>query len=140
MPNTDGESIIEQNLAEEAKAIAVLAFRNGPLEDVHAGQECPQCSGKTEYSHITQAEMKRIMKNAVNKIYALLWIRTHCADAYPNIISFGTRFSSHWDPPERTRQELEGLARMADIQSGAHQGQKSAGPSVKRRLKSKGTR
>jgi hypothetical protein len=28
------------NLAREAKAIVVLAFRNGPIEDLHAGKPC----------------------------------------------------------------------------------------------------
>ena len=67
--NTDNSLILDQRLAEEANAIAALAFRNGPLEDVHAGRECPVCSGKPEYSHITRGEMKGIMKNAVNKVY-----------------------------------------------------------------------
>ena len=30
----------------EAKAIAVLAFRNGLIGDVHAGQRCPTFDGK----------------------------------------------------------------------------------------------
>lgn len=28
-------------LTDEAKALVVLAFRNGPIEDVHAGKTCP---------------------------------------------------------------------------------------------------
>jgi hypothetical protein len=32
-------------LAREAKAIVALAFRNGPIEDVHAGKICPTCEG-----------------------------------------------------------------------------------------------
>jgi hypothetical protein len=47
-------------LVREAKAIVALSFRNGPIEDVHAGGPCPVCHGKTEYSHITQDEMKLI--------------------------------------------------------------------------------
>lgn len=76
MPDIGSELAIDEGLAEEAKSLVVLAFRNGPIEDVHAGIECPHCGGKSEYSHITQDEMKAIMKNAVNKVYALLWIRT----------------------------------------------------------------
>jgi hypothetical protein len=122
MANADKELVLDQELAAEAKAIAVLAFRNGPLEDIHAGQECPTCSGKIEYSHITQDEMKRIMKNAVNKIYALLWTRTHCPDVYPSIVGVGARFAGNWDPPERSRQEIEQLARMADLLAGVRGG------------------
>jgi hypothetical protein len=53
-------------LAREAKAIVALAFRNGPIEDVHAGKSCPTCDGKAGYSHITDGEMLRIMKSAVD--------------------------------------------------------------------------
>lgn len=115
MGNTEKELILDKELAEEAKAIVVLAFRNGPIEDVHAGGECEHCAGKREYSHITQAEMKRIMKNAVDKVYALLWARTYCPDVYPAIVSAGSRFTLDWDQPERSRQEIEQLARMADM-------------------------
>jgi hypothetical protein len=33
---------LEPELAQEAKALVVLAFRNGPSEDMHAGSPCPQ--------------------------------------------------------------------------------------------------
>ena len=56
---------LDPELAAEAKSIVALAFRNGPIENVHAGKECPTCAGKPEYSHITQGEMKNIMKLAV---------------------------------------------------------------------------
>jgi len=56
---------LDPQLAAEAKGIVALAFRNGPIEGVHAGKECPNCAGKAEYSHITQDEMKNIMKRAV---------------------------------------------------------------------------
>ncbi len=32
---------LDTQLATEAKAIVALAFRNGPIEDVHAGRVCP---------------------------------------------------------------------------------------------------
>jgi hypothetical protein len=66
---------IDQALAAEAKSIVALAFRNGPIEDVHAGKECPLCAGKPEYSHITQDEMKTIMRQAVDTVYNLLWLK-----------------------------------------------------------------
>jgi hypothetical protein len=56
-----------RELAREAKAIVALAFRNGPIEDVHAGQPCAACTGKPGVSRISDDEMKLIMKNAVNK-------------------------------------------------------------------------
>ncbi len=47
-------------LAREVKALVAMAFRNGPIENVHAGKTCPTCQGKPEYSHITPAEMREI--------------------------------------------------------------------------------
>jgi hypothetical protein len=45
---------LDAELAKEAKAIVTLAFRNGPIEDVHAGKVCPVCNGSSEYSRITE--------------------------------------------------------------------------------------
>lgn len=41
---------LDPQLAAEAKSIVALAFRNGPIEGVHAGKECTACAGKPEYS------------------------------------------------------------------------------------------
>ena len=114
MPDTGKELALDEGLAEEAKSLVALAFRNGPIEDVHAGIECPYCGGKSEYSHITQDEMKAIMKNAVNKLYALLWIRTHAHEVFPPIVKAGSLYTTSWDPPESTRKEIEHLAHFAD--------------------------
>jgi hypothetical protein len=40
---------LDPELAAEAKSIVALAVRNVPIEDVHAGRECPTCAGKAEY-------------------------------------------------------------------------------------------
>ena len=56
---------LDPELAAEAKSIVALAFRNRPIEDIHAGKGCPTCSGKSQHSHITQTEMKKIVKKAV---------------------------------------------------------------------------
>ena len=63
-------------LAKEAKSIIALALRNGPIEDLHAGVSCPPRAGNQEYSHLTNDEMKLIMKSAVNRVYKLLWLKT----------------------------------------------------------------
>ena len=31
---------LDPELAAEAKSIVALAFRNGPIEDIHAGKDC----------------------------------------------------------------------------------------------------
>lgn len=56
------KTTLDPELATEAKSIVALAFRNGPIEDIHAGKECQHCAGRPEYSHITQDEMRHIMK------------------------------------------------------------------------------
>lgn len=84
----------------EAKALTALAFRNGPIEDLHAGKACPLCAGNTECSHVSDEEMKEIMKAAVNAMYRLLWQRDHDPDAYLKSLLQGERFTLRWDEPE----------------------------------------
>jgi len=90
---------ISSKLAREAKAIVALAFRNGPIEDVHAGKLCPTCAGKSEYSHITQGEMKQIMKNAVDHVYRLLSLKNNDPGKYEATIDFGSKYTVAWDDP-----------------------------------------
>jgi hypothetical protein len=88
------------NLMREAKSIVALAFRNGPIEDLHAGGPCPICTGKTGYSRVSDAEMKLIMKNAVNRVYRLLRLKADDADGYEREIVLGERYTAKWDDPE----------------------------------------
>lgn len=91
---------LDPELAAEAKSLVALAFRNGPIEDVHAGGECPTCSGKPEYSRITDAEMKNIMKNAVNALYKFLWMKKNDPEKYEASIELGNRYTRSWDDPK----------------------------------------
>ena len=91
---------LDSKLAAEAKSLVALAFRNGPIEDVHAGRDCPTCAGKSEYSHITEAEMKIIMKNAVDTVYKLLWMKTNDPEKYAASIELGSRYTQSWDDPK----------------------------------------
>jgi len=77
-----------------------LAFRNGPIEDVHAGKECATCAGKSEYSCITQAEMKNMMKQAVDTVYKLLWLKRNDPEKYEVTLEFGNRYTRFWDEPK----------------------------------------
>jgi hypothetical protein len=90
----------QRELAREAKAIVALAFRNGPIEDAHAGKPCPTCEGNPGYSRISDAEMKLIMKNAVNRVYALMRLKTSDPDRYEHEIAYGERCAARWDEPE----------------------------------------
>jgi hypothetical protein len=88
-----------EQLAREAKAIVALAFRNGPIEDFHAGRVCPTCQGQAGFSRISDADMKRIMKNAVDHVYALLCLKDENPAEYESRITFGERYTAHWDEP-----------------------------------------
>jgi hypothetical protein len=90
----------QRDLVREAKAIVALAFRNGPIEDIHSGKTCPTCDGNAEYSRITDTEMKGIMKNAVNRVYWLLRLEASDPEEYERQIAFGARYTSKWDDPE----------------------------------------
>ncbi len=86
-------------LAAEAKAIVALAFRNGPIEDVHAGKPCPTCSRDASYSRISDAEMKLIMKDAVDQVYSLLWMKQNKPIAFAASLELGRRYATAWDDP-----------------------------------------
>ena len=91
---------IDPDLAKEAKSIAIHAFRNGPIEDIHAGTNCPRCAGREKYSHITDCEMKLLNKTFVNRVYTLLWLKTHEPEKYKAVVELGALFASGWDEPE----------------------------------------
>jgi hypothetical protein len=90
----------QPELMREAKAIVALAFRNGPIEDIHSGKVCPTCKGEAGYSRITDAEMKQIMQNAVNRVYSLLRLKAVDPAEYARQIAFGARYTTGWDDPE----------------------------------------
>lgn len=90
-------------VAREAMALVALAFRNGPIENVHAGKVCPTCDGNPEYSHITQDEMRTIMKAAVDRMYTYLLLKENDETAYEALLSFGARYTKAWDEPVLTK-------------------------------------
>ena len=90
----------QHDIVREAKAIVAIAFRNGPIEDLHAGKPCPACEGKAGYSRISDTEMKVIMKNAVNRVYSLLQLKADDPDGYEREIALGERYTAKWDDPE----------------------------------------
>jgi len=92
---------VDPELALEAKMIVALAFRNGPIEDLHAGKTCPTCSVESGYSRISDEEMKEIMKAAVNSVYSLLWKKDNDSEAYAKSLVLGARYTQHWDDPEQ---------------------------------------
>ena len=99
---------LDPDLAREVKALVALAFRNGPIEALHAGKPCPVCSGRAEVSHITDEEMKVVNKAAVDALYSLLWKREFDPAAYEEAIAFGRRYTMHWDDPELKKPRRAG--------------------------------
>src|SRR5690242_18705859 len=89
-----------KHLARESKVIVALAFRNGPIEDVHSEKTCPTCAGNPAFSHITDEEMKRIMKCAVNRVYEMLCEREFAPERYEKTLHFGDGYAANWDDPE----------------------------------------
>jgi hypothetical protein len=87
MPTTAND----HDLAREAKAIVALAFRNGPIETLHAGIPCPACQDRPGTSRISDGEMKLIMKDAVNRLYALLQLKANDPARYARELAFGER-------------------------------------------------
>jgi hypothetical protein len=70
-----------------------MPFSNGRIEDLHAGIGCPTRAGKEKHSHITQAEMKRIMKNAVDQEFTLLWLRDNEPEKFRIAVECGALFT-----------------------------------------------
>jgi hypothetical protein len=89
-----------QQIAREAKAIVALAFRNGPIEQIHAGRPCPMCADRSGFSRITDDDIKLIMKNAVDHVFALLVLKRENPEEYESKIQLGERYTAKWDEPE----------------------------------------
>jgi len=104
--------IVDTKLAREAKAIVALAFRNGPIEDVHAGRACPTCCGMSGYSRVTDEEMKLIMTTAVDHVYKLLWLRDRKPREYEDQIKF-----ARWVPLKQTCTAKRRPSRNVEIRS-----------------------
>jgi len=99
---------LDPELAREAKALVALAFRNGPIEDLHAGRRCPACSGNAGVSHISDDEMKNLMKLAVDSLYRLLWLQEYDPVAYNEKLTLGRRYTLRWDDPELKKPVRKG--------------------------------
>jgi hypothetical protein len=101
---------LDRTLALEAKAMVALAFRNGPIEAVHAGSPCAACCGNPAVSHISDEEMKAIMKSAIDTLYQLFWQRENDPAAYLEVLAFGERNTINWDDPELEKPRRRGIS------------------------------
>ncbi len=81
----------EFSVRDEANALTAFAFRNGFIEELHAGQTSPLLS-QPGYSRISNEEMRRLMIEASEKLARMLtcmreapqeyesWLRRDLAD------------------------------------------------------------
>ena len=84
-------------LRDEANAIVAMAFRNGPIEDLHAGKPS-ELLDKPELSRITDAEMKKIMLAACQVIETLLREKqTDPGAYYMKLMQYNHIYCKAWD-------------------------------------------
>jgi hypothetical protein len=84
-------------LRDEANAIVAKAFRNGPLEDLHAGK-WSELLDNQELSRITDEEMKALMIFACEQVVQLLRMKeTDPEGYYLEMMSYGWRFCRGWE-------------------------------------------
>ena len=84
-------------LRDEANALVAWAFRNGPLEDLHAGKSSPLVDDPT-LSRITDDEMKTLMLSACRQLAELLELKaSNPADYERQIKSYGFRYCRKWE-------------------------------------------
>ncbi len=84
-------------LRDEANAIVAMAFRNGPMEDLHAGERS-ELLDRPELSRITDQEMKVIMLNACEVVERLLRQKQEDPAAYYQVIlTYNLRYCRRWD-------------------------------------------
>jgi hypothetical protein len=104
----------QQYSARLAKALAALCVRNTFLEDLHAGASVVSKAGDfsdvkvvtpdreipwNEVSRISQPEMKKLMKQVVNKLYTVL-MSLEDEEAMHLVFRGGQDYAYHWDEPE----------------------------------------
>lgn len=98
-----------------AKAITAFCFRNTGIENIHAGISPMSIAGDfsdvfivdasgnkipwNKASRISQAEMKELMRTAVNRVYDVL---THDGDANfeKDVLNHALGFTRGWDEPK----------------------------------------
>ena len=84
-------------LRDEANALVAWAFRNGPLEDLHAGRHSELLEDPS-LSRITDEEMKILMVSACRQLTKLLELKaTNPTDYEHQIKSYNWRYCRNWE-------------------------------------------
>lgn len=116
------------SLRDEANAIVAYAFRNGPLERLHAG-ESSELLENPKLSRITDAEMKELMLNACEHMEKLLRLKQDDPGAYyQKIMEFDLKFCREWErQSDQAPGQTSGTSK-ASADSASQPGQQSAQP------------
>jgi len=84
-------------LRDEANSIVALAFRNGPIENLHAGKSS-ELLQRDDLSRITDDEMKEIILFACDKVEQLLMLKETEPDKYRALIMTNAMlYCRRWD-------------------------------------------
>ncbi len=82
---------------DEANAIVAYAFRNGPVEDLHAGEHS-ELTENPNLSRITQDEMRQLMRFACEKVELLLRMREKNPQGYASFVKLNNYiYCADWD-------------------------------------------
>ena len=81
---------------DQANVLTLLAFRNGPIEDLHAGMYSPLLEDKT-LSRITDDEMKTLMIDASRKLAELLALRDEDPESFATLLAGNWRQVRKWE-------------------------------------------
>ncbi len=80
---------------DQANVLTLLAFRNGPIEDLHAGKYSPLLENQ-DLSRITDQEMKTLMIDASAKLAELLALRDSDPDDFARLLAVNWRQVRNW--------------------------------------------
>jgi hypothetical protein len=84
-------------IREEANAITCCAFRNGFLEDLHAGKPSKLLE-QPGLSRITDAEMKKLMIESSNAMATMLQMKETDPDRYWHLVErFNETYCKNWE-------------------------------------------
>ncbi|MCH7725095.1 MAG: hypothetical protein IH991_01245 [Planctomycetes bacterium] len=103
MPSQGGDDPFEPHFPDgftiwdEANALVAWAFRNGSLEDLHAGKRSPLLDDPA-LSRITDEEMKDLMMNACRQLAKFLELKAADPVKYEREIkSYKFRYCHEWE-------------------------------------------
>lgn len=102
------------------KALAIYCFRNGPIEDMHAGysaETAPEGTKPEDISQLSQEDMKILNKYMVDKLGFMLHLLME--GRYTDmaaLLEWPLLCSSDWDDPDIEKEEMKWQNLLAEIQ------------------------